>query len=102
MKSCAALGLIPMIFLANFLAAAGAVARGGRARGERGSNLRIKVKMTLEEVATGVNKKIKVRKQVACAALAAALALKMPVAWTLAPLVAVRVRSIKCAKRPLA
>lgn len=41
-------------------------ARGGRARGERGSNLRIKVKMTLEEIATGVNKKIKVRKQVAC------------------------------------
>lgn len=44
--------------------------RGGfhtaRARGERGANLRIKVKMTLEEIATGVNKKIKVRKQVAC------------------------------------
>lgn len=39
---------------------------GGRPRGERGSNLRIKVKMTLEEVATGVNKKIKVRKQVTC------------------------------------
>lgn len=41
-------------------------ARGGRPRGERGSNLRIKVKMTLEEISTGVNKKIKVRKQVAC------------------------------------
>jgi molecular chaperone DnaJ len=39
---------------------------GGRARGERGTNLRIRVKMTLEEIATGVNKKIKVRKQVAC------------------------------------
>lgn len=39
---------------------------GGRARGERGSNLRIRVKLTLEEIATGVNKKIKVRKQVAC------------------------------------
>lgn len=39
---------------------------GGRARGERGSNLRIRVKMTLEEIASGVNKKIKVRKQVAC------------------------------------
>jgi molecular chaperone DnaJ len=39
---------------------------GGRTRGERGSNLRIKVKMTLEEIATGVNKKIKVRKQVSC------------------------------------
>ena len=39
---------------------------GARPRGERGTNLRIKVKMTLEEIATGVNKKIKVRKQVAC------------------------------------
>lgn len=39
---------------------------GGRPRGERGSNLRIKVKMTLEEIASGVNKKIKVRKQVSC------------------------------------
>lgn len=38
----------------------------GRPRGERGSNLRIKVKMTLEEISTGVNKKIKVRKQTAC------------------------------------
>ncbi|TNE49749.1 MAG: molecular chaperone DnaJ [Bacteroidetes bacterium] len=40
--------------------------RGARPRGERGSNLRIKVKMTLEEIATGVSKKIKVRKQVSC------------------------------------
>lgn len=40
--------------------------RGGRSRGERGTNLRIKVKMTLEEIATGVNKKIKVKKQVTC------------------------------------
>ena len=40
--------------------------RGGRPRGERGSNLRIKVKMSLEEIATGVSKKIKVRKQVGC------------------------------------
>jgi molecular chaperone DnaJ len=39
---------------------------GSRARGERGSNLRIRVKLTLEEIATGVNKKIKVRKQVPC------------------------------------
>ena len=40
--------------------------RGGgrRARGQRGSNLRIKVKLTLEEIATGVTKKIKVKKQV--------------------------------------
>jgi molecular chaperone DnaJ len=40
---------------------------GGRRRtGEQGTNLRIKVKLTLEEIATGVNKKIKVKKQVAC------------------------------------
>ncbi len=41
---------------------------GGRrqARGERGSNLRTRVKLTLEEVSTGVNKKIKIKKQVGC------------------------------------
>ena len=41
---------------------------GGRrqARGERGSNLRTRVKLTLEEIATGVNKKIKIKKQVGC------------------------------------
>ena len=39
--------------------------RGGR-RVNRGSNLRVKVKMTLEEIATGVEKKIKVNKYVAC------------------------------------
>jgi molecular chaperone DnaJ len=44
----------------------GGGARGGRSRGERGSNLRIKVKLTLEEINSGVNKKIKVRKQVSC------------------------------------
>lgn len=42
--------------------------RGGsaRPRGERGTSLRIRVKLSLEEIATGVNKKIKVRKQVTC------------------------------------
>lgn len=40
---------------------------GGRRRSvNRGSNLRIKVKLTLEEMAKGVEKKIKVNKQVAC------------------------------------
>ncbi|MBK9013254.1 MAG: molecular chaperone DnaJ [Saprospiraceae bacterium] len=39
---------------------------GGRPQGQRGSNLRIKVKLTLEEIATGVSKKIKVNKQVHC------------------------------------
>ncbi len=41
---------------------------GGRARsrGQRGSNLRIKVALTLEEIAEGVTKKIKVKKNVNC------------------------------------
>lgn len=37
-----------------------------RSRGQRGSNLRVKVKLTLEEIANGVSKKIKVKKQVSC------------------------------------
>mgnify|MGYP002624392114 CR=1 FL=1 len=37
-----------------------------RARGQRGSNLRIKVGLTLEEIYTGVSKKIKVKKHVNC------------------------------------
>jgi molecular chaperone DnaJ len=41
---------------------------GGRARQRvnRGSNLRVKVKLTMEEIATGVEKKIKVSKYVSC------------------------------------
>jgi len=38
----------------------------GRRRGQKGSNLRIKVALTLEEIATGVTKKIKVKKQGVC------------------------------------
>lgn len=37
-----------------------------RARGQRGSNLRIKVALSLEEIAKGVTKKIKVKKHVTC------------------------------------
>ncbi len=37
--------------------------RGG---GQKGSNLRIRVSLTLEEIATGVNKKIKVKKYIVC------------------------------------
>ena len=37
-----------------------------RSTGQKGSNLRIKVTMTLNEVESGVTKKIKVKKQVAC------------------------------------
>jgi molecular chaperone DnaJ len=39
---------------------------GRQQSGERGTNLRIKVSMTLEEISKGVTKKIKVRKQVTC------------------------------------
>lgn len=39
---------------------------GGGRRVARGSNLRIKVKLTLEEIANGAEKKIKVNKQVIC------------------------------------
>ena len=39
--------------------------RGGRAT-PRGSDLRVKVKLTLKEIAYGVEKKIKVKKQVPC------------------------------------
>ncbi len=39
-----------------------------RGTGERGSNLRTKAQLTLEEIATGVHKKIKVRKMVRCSA----------------------------------
>ena len=40
--------------------------RSSRPRGQRGSNLRIKVKLTLNEIAEGVTKKIKVKKQIQC------------------------------------
>src|SRR5690348_8563628 len=39
---------------------------GGRSRGTRGSNLRVKLKLTFEEAAKGVNKTIKVKKYVPC------------------------------------
>ena len=41
---------------------------GGRQRVRRGSDLRVKVRLTLEEISTGVEKKIKVRKLVPCTA----------------------------------
>jgi len=39
---------------------------GGRSRGVRGSNLRVKLKLTFEEAAKGVTKTIKVKKYVSC------------------------------------
>lgn len=44
----------------------GGGARGGGRRVNRGSNLRVKVKLTLEEIANGVEKKIKVNKYISC------------------------------------
>ncbi|MBO7624001.1 MAG: molecular chaperone DnaJ [Bacteroidales bacterium] len=48
----------------------GGFSRGGRSRGgqavQKGSNLRVKVKLTLEEIAKGVEKNIKVQKYVPC------------------------------------
>lgn len=38
---------------------------GGRSQ-KRGSNLRIKLKLTLQEIAEGVSKKVKVKRQVSC------------------------------------
>lgn len=39
---------------------------GGGRRVQRGTNLRVKIKLTLEEIANGTEKKIKVNKQVSC------------------------------------
>jgi len=39
---------------------------GGRARGTRGSNLRVKLKLNFEEIAKGASKTIKVKKYVLC------------------------------------
>lgn len=52
----------------NFFGGGGGSGRRGgqRSRGVRGSNLRIKLKLTYEEIAKGVNKQIKVKKYVVC------------------------------------
>lgn len=39
---------------------------GGRRQGSRGANLRIKLKMSFEDIANGANKKIKVKKHITC------------------------------------
>ena len=49
----------------NFGGFGGGSSRGGVAR-QRGSNIRVKVKLNLQEIAKGVKKKIKVNKYVAC------------------------------------
>ncbi|MFC5284837.1 molecular chaperone DnaJ [Pedobacter alpinus] len=50
----------------SFFGGGGQQRGGGGRRVQKGTNLRIKVKLTLEEVANGVEKKIKVNKQVLC------------------------------------
>lgn len=55
------------IFGSFFGGGAGTRTRGGqRARGTRGSTLRIKLKLNFEEIAKGVTKSIKVKKYVPC------------------------------------
>jgi len=44
----------------------GSRSRASRSRGQRGSNLRIKLKMNFEEIANGANKQVKVKKHVLC------------------------------------
>jgi molecular chaperone DnaJ len=50
----------------SFFGGGGGGAASGRQRGQKGTNLRIKVSLTLEEIAHGVHKKIKVKKEVVC------------------------------------
>ena len=52
----------------GFFGGGGGRSRGGgaRARGQRGSNLRIKLKLNFEEIANGVTKQVKVKKHVLC------------------------------------
>ena len=50
----------------SFFGGGGGRGRTSRARGIRGSNLRVKIKLTYEEIAKGVTKNIKVKKHVVC------------------------------------
>ncbi len=50
----------------SFFGGGGQQRGGGGRRVQKGTNLRIKVKLTLEEIANGVEKKIKVNKQILC------------------------------------
>lgn len=50
----------------NMFGGGGGGARTSRGRGNRGSNLRVKIKLNFEEMAKGVTKNIKVKKYVPC------------------------------------
>ncbi|MCU0381436.1 MAG: molecular chaperone DnaJ [Chitinophagaceae bacterium] len=54
------------IFGSFFGGGGGRARSGGRTRGTRGSNLRIKLKMSYEEIAKGATKTVKVKKYVSC------------------------------------
>ncbi len=54
------------IFGSFFGGGGGRQRSGGRTRGTRGSNLRIKLKMNYEEIAKGANKTVKVKKYTTC------------------------------------
>ncbi|MFI3318193.1 MAG: molecular chaperone DnaJ [Rikenellaceae bacterium] len=53
------------IFGGHFSGGGGGYSRGG-ARVNRGTDIRIKVKLTLKEISEGVTKKLKISKQIAC------------------------------------
>ncbi len=53
-------------FFGNIFGGGQRVRSGQRSRGTRGSNLRVKLKLTYEEIAKGVTKNIKVKKYVSC------------------------------------
>lgn len=57
-------GIDPFDLFSQFFGGNGG--RGGQGNASRGSDLRVRVKMTLEEIAKGVEKQIKVRKYVKC------------------------------------
>ena len=54
------------VFGSFFGGGGGSRSRASRSRGQRGSNLRIKLKMNFEEIANGTNKQVKVKKHVVC------------------------------------
>jgi len=54
------------VFGSFFGGGGGRRSRASRSRGQRGSNLRIKLKMNFEEIANGANKQVKVKKHVIC------------------------------------
>jgi molecular chaperone DnaJ len=54
------------VFGGHFGGFGGGQQRGGGQRVRRGSDLRVKVKLNLSEISLGVEKKIKVKKQVSC------------------------------------